>query len=209
MPDRGQLGPAAYAFVQSMRLGFLVLVGAAAACVVTVTQPGPEPSETQRMYAADGRLLWGQTRLEYDALPEEQIRYDQAGRPVAIATRSERQARKGLCEVLGGCDEPAERTLASMQIDYDAAGRVTTLQTTTTHYRLEDGAWREGDDDVSFVHYTYDDKARLLEAVPPAALVSYAYAGACDRVIVDPWRVPRNGPCTASPAALVRICPDT
>ncbi len=44
---------------------------AGGACTVTVEDMGPKRWTGARIYAVDGRLIWGQNRLEYDSHSED------------------------------------------------------------------------------------------------------------------------------------------
>lgn len=150
---------------------------AGAACTVTVEDVGTRPWTGTRLYTAEGRLIWGQSRLEYDSRSEERVEHDAAGRVVTVVSRYEREFREGSCDVEGGCDQPARRSLARMRFTYDAGGRVVRAVTETTWYRRDRERWIEVATDRDTVELGYDAAGRLIERSGPSGAARFEYRG--------------------------------
>jgi YD repeat-containing protein len=125
------------------------------------SQPPAAPCETTETYTdamgtdqriarydASGRLVFAQTRLTYDGRGFEHVIWD-AGRVARIDTFYEQDAREGNCDVEGGCDEPAYRTVERTHFRYDSAGRLRhEARTKWTYAANETGGWTQsGDED--------------------------------------------------------------
>ncbi len=150
---------------------------AGGACTVLVEDVGPRPWTGTRIYAADGRLIWGQNRLEYDSGTEERVDHDAAGRVAGVVSRYERAFREGNCDVEGGCDEPAVRELARTRFAYDAGGRLVRASTETTRFRRDRERWIEDDTEREVVGFGYDGAGRLIERSGPNGTARLEYRG--------------------------------
>ena len=85
-------------------------------------------------YTSDGRLLSAQTRLTADGHGLEHVAWKN-DRIARIDSTYETPSRQGNCDVEGGCDEPAVRTVGTSLYRYDATGRWTGLDHETVEYR--------------------------------------------------------------------------
>ena len=111
-------------------------------------------------YSEDGRLLFAQTRLTYDGHGFEHVTWKN-DRVVRIDTYYENAFRQGYCDVEGGCDEPAYRTIETTEYRYDSAGRLTVVAHEKREYRQRGTRWVEHDDEYSERRYVYD-KGKLV-----------------------------------------------
>lgn len=127
----------------------------AAPCEVAETYTDAMATNTRiSKYSGDGRLLFAQTQLTYDGHGFEHVTWNN-GRVVRIDSYYENAFRQGLCDVEGGCDEPAYRTVDTSTYRYDSSGRWTDVDHETVEYRQRGDAWvshRSTDDEVRYVY---------------------------------------------------------
>src|SRR5262249_16864756 len=124
-----------------------------APCDVTMTYTDGMGSDTRHYrYDREGRLVYGETRLTYDGRGFEHLTW-QGGQLLHVASYYEQAVRAGMCEVMGGCDEPAYREIAHTDLAY-AGGRLARESTETLSFHHPKGdaaAWqlvdRKGDGD--------------------------------------------------------------
>jgi YD repeat-containing protein len=105
-------------------------------------------------YSDDGRLLFAQTRLTYDGHGFEHVLW-KGGRVARIDTYYEQAFRQGFCDVEGGCDEPASRTIERSDYHYDAAGHLTVLDHGKWEFSLDGTRWIERRSDDDETRYVY------------------------------------------------------
>jgi YD repeat-containing protein len=105
-----------------------------------VDTDGMGPFERVQRYDAAGRLVFGTTRLTYDGSGREYLTWD-GPRLVGIDSYYAQGFRRGYCDVEGGCDEPATRTIDHTSLSYDD-GRLTDTDRRTLEFGHGDrGAW--------------------------------------------------------------------
>ncbi|HEY3806830.1 MAG TPA: RHS repeat domain-containing protein [Kofleriaceae bacterium] len=95
-------------------------------------------------YDAAGHIIFGTTQLTYDGRGREYFRWD-GPRLVHVDSYYDQDARRGDCDVEGGCDEPATRTIDEMTLRYDGARLVGTDRTTLVFERDNRGAYVSSD----------------------------------------------------------------
>jgi YD repeat-containing protein len=106
-------------------------------------------------YTADGRLVFAETRLHYDGHGFEHVTWKN-DRVVRIDSFYETAFRAGNCDVEGGCDEPATRTIDTSRYRYDAAGHLIALDHEKREFRERGTQWVEYDDESREHRYVYD-----------------------------------------------------
>jgi YD repeat-containing protein len=128
----------------------------AAPCEVRILETdGMGPYERFERYDGTGRLVFGTTRLTYDGRGFEYLTWD--GRNVVrVDSYYDQDFRQGACAVIGGCDEPARRTIDHTRYRYDR-GRLVAAEDTTLEFRQDkDRAWKLHDRHTHGDDYAYD-----------------------------------------------------
>ncbi len=105
-------------------------------------------------YTSEGRLLFAQTRLTYDGHGFEHVTWKN-DRVVRIDSYYENAFREGSCDVEGGCDKPAFRTVETSLYHYDSAGRWSGLDHELVEYRQRENNWVEHRDDARELRYVF------------------------------------------------------
>jgi YD repeat-containing protein len=105
-------------------------------------------------YDAGGHLVFGTTRLSYDGRGREYLTWD-GPRLVRADSYDEREGGQEPCDLEGGCDEPATRTIARMTLDYDGDRLTRTDRTDHEFDRDERGIYvlrerRYYSDDIAY-----------------------------------------------------------
>lgn len=128
----------------------------AAPCEVTVVDTdGMGPFTRFERYDAAGHLVFSTTRLTYDGRGSEYLAW-RGDQLVAVDTYYEQDFRQGNCDVIGGCDEPARRTVARTELAY----RGTLLSQIDTRTRTfvmgaTAGDWVQADRDHDATQYRW------------------------------------------------------
>jgi YD repeat-containing protein len=112
------------------------------------------PDRRISKFSEDGRLLFAQTRLTYDGHGFEHVTW-KAGRVARIDSYYENEYRQGNCDVEGGCDEPASRTIEGSKYHYDSAGHLTAIEHAKSEFRQDGTRWVEHDSDDDETRYIY------------------------------------------------------
>ena len=128
----------------------------AAPCEVIQTSPDENGTDHRvARYDASGRLLYAETRLTEGGRGFEYLIWD-ADRIARIDTFYEQDAIRGKCEVIGGCDEPAYRTVERTDFRYDGAGPLRHMASTKREYALKRGGWFQVSDKDDERGYRYE-----------------------------------------------------
>ncbi|HTL36570.1 MAG TPA: RHS repeat domain-containing protein [Kofleriaceae bacterium] len=130
----------------------------AAACEVVETYTDAMgPDRRISKYDTDGHLVFAQTRLTYDGNGFEKLTWKN-GRVARIDSFYENAFRRGDCDVEGGCDEPAVRTIETSRYGYDSAGRlaITAYEKHEFHPNRAETRWIESDSEDRETSYEYE-----------------------------------------------------
>ncbi len=105
-------------------------------CEVKIVETdGMGPYERAQRFDAGGHLLFATTRLTYDGRGYEYVTWDPRGEHVVrVDSYYDQDARRGDCEVLGGCDEPARRTIDHAAWRYDDGGALAADESSTDEF---------------------------------------------------------------------------
>lgn len=128
----------------------------AAACTVHVTQQNGETTLASVRRFVDGRQVSGTSHPRVDSDGQSRLTYED-GRLVRIDYQLAEPEDNTPCD---GCYTPPRRTRGSVQIRYDAAGRVEGYVNRRTLYVQDGEAWRASETAEGTYDYSYDTEGR-------------------------------------------------